>query len=73
MRGQNNWFGPKRFGIGISPTNWRGWVTLGIHCVLLAGGSLLLAGHGTYRELWVIGLTVALLIIAAWKYGPRSN
>jgi hypothetical protein len=31
------WFGPKRYGYGIGPRGWQGWLTT----VLLVGGALL--------------------------------
>lgn len=73
MRTQNNWFGPKRFGIGVSPANWRGWVTVGVYVVLLTASLRWLPAHSAYRPLGVIGLTVALFIVTASKYGPRAD
>lgn len=34
------WFGPKRFGVGIGPRTWQGWVI-----VVLGAGVLVLLGR----------------------------
>lgn len=38
------WFGPRRYGYGVSPVTWEGWLATGVYAVAL-GGLPLWAGH----------------------------
>ena len=35
------WFGPKKFGYGVGPRGWRGWLASGIFAALLVGVRLI--------------------------------
>ena len=42
------WFGPKRFGFGISPQTWQGWVVVAVTAVVggaMVGGKWAGVGH----------------------------
>lgn len=69
------WFGPKRIGIGIRPTNWKGWVSVLIFAaVVTAVGLWFLPRHNTIG--FAIGTVVAaivFLVIAFAKYEPRRK
>ena len=72
MSTPSHWFGPKRFGFGVSPSSWRGWLTLGVYCVLVVI-TMKLRALDAFRWPAMIVLTVAMIGIAAWKYGPRPD
>jgi len=38
------WFGPKRFGYGISPKTWQGWLIVAVFVAVVTGIALWL-GH----------------------------
>jgi len=31
----DKWFKPKRFGYGATPTNWKGWVFVGLYLLVV--------------------------------------
>jgi hypothetical protein len=35
------WFGPKRFGFGIGPRSWQGWLVTALLLAAIAGSRLL--------------------------------
>ena len=44
--GRRPWFGPKRFGVGIRPQTWQGWlIVLFFLVVLITAATLLLSTH----------------------------
>lgn len=69
------WFGPKRIGVGIRPTNWKGWVSLLIFAAVVAAvGVWFLPRHNVIG--FVIGTVAAivvLLVIALAKCEPRQK
>lgn len=72
MRARSPWFGPKRFGIGISPSSWQGWVSTGIFVALLVP-IVRVPGHGVLKAGALVVLTLALILIMVRTYGPRQN
>lgn len=64
------WFGPKRFGWGLSPKTWQGWVSVLVYAGLMIGSSVV-SELGPYR-VWDVGLKIVLtggfFALMAWKY-----
>ena len=42
MFGKPHWFRPKRFGWGLTPVTWQGWVYVLVWIAVLLGAYLLL-------------------------------
>jgi hypothetical protein len=60
------WFGPKRFGWGLTPVSWEGWALTGAYIALIVTlGSLLAPGQP-----WLFGaifaVVTALYLLAAF-------
>ncbi len=56
---RKKWFGPKRFGIGVSPKSWEGWCVTALFLALSFGWAKYL--HGTGPWLWM-GQVMLLLL-----------
>lgn len=80
---KKGWFGPRRFGLGVSPTSWQGWV---VTVVIVAGIGVsirLLAPAIHERTGWPLpvatvaismtGLALLLVIIALTYRGSGPN
>jgi hypothetical protein len=37
------WFGPRKFGFGVTPISWQGWVSALLVILVFTGGVLLLS------------------------------
>ena len=65
------WFGPKRYGMGLSPTTWQGWLATLIFIGLIALAAAAMRGSGRHPTLWNVfafgGLTAAYIALAVWK------
>jgi hypothetical protein len=69
---QDPWFAPKRVGIGLRPTNWKGWLT--VVALMAAVVVLVLAVPPATRplEFW-IGVAVALIAFGAVVWSKRER
>lgn len=56
------WFGPKRFGVGISPVSWEGWICMLCFTLLLAALPTIFQMH----KLWLSA--VAACAVPAFCY-----
>jgi len=54
------WFGPKRFGFGVRPVNWKGWLVMAVFAALLILLGLLLMPQGLTTE-----FTIATVLLVA--------
>lgn len=71
---KKGWFGPKRFGVGISPRSWEGWLVTALFVAGLAltmriATPMLAASTGL--SFGVIGFTtlaiwLALYVVVIW-------
>ncbi len=71
------WFGPKRWGWGIIPKTWQGWVTTAVYAALMIGLSRVVSPRTEHLEFVgaIVVLTAAFLAICIWKSertGSRS-
>lgn len=69
MRDQSNdfWFYAKSFGWGWGlPAKWQGWVVFVLYAALLFGGRFVFLTP-RYLSVFVIGITVLLVAVVAWK------
>jgi CDP-diglyceride synthetase len=66
------WFGPKRFGIGISPKTWEGWVCVIVYCLAMLLFRRL--AHPTPGALAGVGIVLTILLFAVMfaKYGSQK-
>jgi len=65
------WFGPKRFGYGVSPVSIEGWIATGLFVLLLIGWTH--AGLGRAATLaGVVLLVAAFLGLIAMTYGSSD-
>jgi hypothetical protein len=68
------WFGPKAYGIGISPKHAKGWLALGVYVLgmIATGPVVALLGAPTWA-IWIafVLLTVALFVLVFVK-GDRA-
>jgi putative exporter of polyketide antibiotics len=78
-----NWFGPKKYGFGIRPTSWQGWLMLIlfliVEVVIVSIAPLLYPSWFTPKQIgsdvtpatwqgWVVTLLPALLLIVSIYY-----
>jgi hypothetical protein len=52
------WFGRKRFGWGIGPKSWQGWMAILVYCLLMIGSSAALR-HGPHQT-WDIAIKIII-------------
>lgn len=65
-------FGPKRFGIGISPRGWRGYgLTFGVAAISIAAARLLQTHH-LFLLIFELALWAAFLIIGCLTYSKNA-
>jgi len=55
------WFGPRRFGWGLSPASWQGWIALAVWTAALVAGLTLWPGVTT-TIVCLAGLTILILL-----------
>jgi hypothetical protein len=75
----NDWFEPKRFGIGAGlPIAWQGWaVLIGFCAVVIPTAMFLGPRHPLISAIVLVALTAALMVICArhtrggwkWRWG----
>jgi len=69
------WFKPKRIGWGLSPANWKGWVSVLVLVLAIAGLAMVFLDAGDLASFW-IGTAICLVVfsILAWaKYGSQDG
>ena len=75
------WFRPKRFGFGATPTNWKGWLFIGLMVALLVAMRLiLLPGNAVaFGGGVVVWIAIVTAVCAAkskgqwrWHWGERD-
>lgn len=64
MFGKPEWFVPKRFGWGLTPVTWQGWVYAGVWSAVLSLPfvALLLAKGWVEAVVWMAAMMVLLVI-----------
>ena len=76
MRSEDDrpWFGARRFGYGLTPITWEGWVSVGVFAIVLFSAGLLLADSVAPRRFLALaaGLTAVLLGLA-WLKRDRKQ
>lgn len=72
--GMAGWFGPKRFGVGIAPRSWQGWLAtacyaLGMIAIAKIGKA---AADAHHPVMWTVLALWSLLfaIVIAVSYRP---
>lgn len=68
------WFGPRRFGYGVTPLTWEGWLATGVY-ILALGGLPLWIGHPPAPRVaaGAIFLVTALLFGLIWLKLDRTQ
>ncbi|MBI1360411.1 MAG: hypothetical protein GC155_09055 [Alphaproteobacteria bacterium] len=54
------WFGPKRFGVGVGPRSWEGWAVIAVLVAVAIGVKWLSLPPG-----WAPGIRIACLPVLA--------
>lgn len=68
MFGKADWFEPKKFGWGLRPVKWQGWVYTGAWASTICLPFVaLLANSGIWEALIWMGSTIALLVWDVWQ------
>ncbi len=64
MFGKPEWFVPKRFGWGLTPVTWQGWVYTGIWAAVLSLPfvALLLTKGWVEAVVWMVVMMVLLVV-----------
>ncbi|MGH8156988.1 MAG: hypothetical protein ACREPQ_02620 [Rhodanobacter sp.] len=64
------WFGPKRWGWGIAPRTWQGWVTTVVYIALMVALPRVVSPRTEHPEFMgaIVTLTVVFLAICIWKF-----
>ena len=67
MFGKPHWFKPKRFGWGLTPVSWQGWIYVLIWILLLLGPYLwVLFTAGLWPATALESVLIALLVVDTW-------
>ena len=75
MKHNKFWFAPKRYGYGLTPISWEGWlVTLGLVgiVVLIAYANNIITGPPTKREV-LFHLIELIIIIYLFMYYAKNR
>ncbi|MFM8819659.1 MAG: hypothetical protein ACKOD3_03825 [Phenylobacterium sp.] len=71
------WFGPRRFGYGVSPTSGQGWACIGVYVLAMAIIPSLMGREVRGREalgiLAVLMGCTALLLVVVWLKMDRTQ
>lgn len=63
----DNWFEPKRYGYGVTPTNWKGWAATAAFILVVLATTLLVfpsqLNGGTPPSIWQIAAWLAIIAI----------
>ncbi|MDQ0008030.1 hypothetical protein J2T07_000189 [Luteibacter jiangsuensis] len=68
------WFGRKRFGWGIGPKSWQGWLVSAVYVAVLIGLRHLgpkTLDHQVFLVLSIVS-TLVFVGVIAWKFERRS-
>lgn len=70
-QGKRPWFGPKRFGYGVRPQTWQGFLIVGLGAAFLIVIATLTGGHSPWM---ILGIAPLILVgIFARTAGRRRN
>lgn len=66
----HGWFGRKRFGWGLGPRSWQGWLTTAVYAALMIGLPRLVSPRTEHSEFVgaMVLLTLIFLAIFVWKF-----
>ncbi len=69
------WFGRKRFGWGIGPRSWQGWLVSAVYVGALIGLRQLAPQTLNHRAFLVLSIVWTLVFagVIAWKFERRSS
>ena len=59
----------KRWGWGIAPGDWRGWLLTAGYCVAMAFGAGALAGPA--RVVALVSVSLAYLVFIIWAFAKK--
>jgi hypothetical protein len=64
----DDWFAPKRYGFGATPSSWQGWALLAAYIAVISGLGFLIPRIGWvgYASVMIM-LTVTLIVVVARK------
>jgi hypothetical protein len=66
--GRRPWFGPKRFGYGLAPRTWQGYLITAAGVLAIVLISALTRGHS---RIFLIAIPVGLILLAKALSRPR--
>ncbi|MES2862336.1 MAG: hypothetical protein V4701_12760 [Pseudomonadota bacterium] len=69
---KRGWFGPKRWGSGVSPASWEGWAVLGVF-VLAMGVTGYLIEDALWRWVLMLAEIAAVMVVAARTYDKNAR
>ncbi len=74
MAGGKPWFGQKRYGMGLGPASWQGWLTL-LAYIIVMGWTVEQAQAvlgGGARTVWILlGVETLVLLVIIFLKGDR--
>lgn len=74
MFGKPEWFRDHRFGWGLSPATWQGWVYTTVWGMAMTGPFILLMGRGNEHGAGVwMAVAIAALIFDVWQIKRARN
>lgn len=66
---KRGWFGPKLFGIGVSPASWQGWLVLVVFLAAMAAPGL----EPDSRWAWIVrGAAILVFGLIVWRTYRRD-
>ena len=72
MKHNRYWFKQKRYGYGVTPNTWEGWLTLVIFVLAILSGSILIE-NATYFYAFITLIVLAVIWISKAKTKNRGN
>jgi len=64
MKKNKHWFKQKRYGYGVTPKSWEGWLSLPVFAILILGGAKFFE-NDTYFYIYIT--IIALIFIGISK------
>jgi hypothetical protein len=60
------WFGPKRYGWGLTPTSWQGWLLTAVFVAVVIVLAVTLAATQIWLYLALLAIATAVFITVAY-------
>ena len=70
---KRGWFGPKRFGWGVSPASWEGWAATGVFVLMMGLTGSLLDKPWVWAGMMANVVAYIALVILTYDKNARTH